>query len=119
MFDRATIRKETGGMHSAGLADRNGVRYVYEDVERHNAIDKAIGRGLIDRVDFSRCCLFSSGRIAADMAAKAIAAGIPIFVSRNIVHPSHSTRRGSGSICCLHTTQRYLSPPIGRQHYRR
>lgn len=85
MFDRVDIRREIGGgMHSAGLADRDGLRCVYEDVGRHNAVDKAIGRGLADRVNFSRCCLVSSGRIAADMAAKAIAAGVPIFASRSI-----------------------------------
>ena len=84
MFARAAIYQQTGGVHCAALADRDGVRCVYEDVGRHNAIDKAIGRGLVDRLDFSRCCLISSGRIAAEMAAKAIAAGIPVFVSRSI-----------------------------------
>jgi FdhD protein len=85
MFDRAGIRRGTGGgMHSAGLADRAGLRCIYEDVGRHNALDKAIGRGLADGVDFSRCCLVSSGRIAADMAEKAIAAGVPVFASRSI-----------------------------------
>jgi FdhD protein len=84
MFDRAAIRKETGGMHSAALADRGGLLFVYEDVGRHNAVDKVAGRGLRDRVDFSRCCLICSGRIAVEMAAKTIAAGIPIFASRSI-----------------------------------
>jgi FdhD protein len=84
MFDRAALRKETGGMHSAGLADRDGFRWFYEDVGRHNAIDKVIGRGLVERVDFSRCCLICSGRIAVEMAMKTIAAGIPIFASRSM-----------------------------------
>ena len=84
LFDRAALRKETGGMHSAGLADRSGLLFFYEDVGRHNAVDKAIGRGLVDKVDFSGCCLICSGRIAVEMAAKAIAAGIPIFASRSI-----------------------------------
>ncbi|MCX7031211.1 MAG: formate dehydrogenase accessory sulfurtransferase FdhD [Spirochaetes bacterium] len=84
MLDRAALRKETGGMHSAGLADRNGLRWFYEDVGRHNAVDKVIGRGLRERVDFSRCCLICSGRIAVEMATKTIAAGIPVFASRSI-----------------------------------
>jgi FdhD protein len=85
MFDRADIRKGTGGgMHSAGLADRMGLRWIYEDVGRQNAVDKAIGRGLAERIDFTRCCLLCSGRIAAEMAAKAVAAGIPILASRSI-----------------------------------
>jgi FdhD protein len=84
MFERAALRRETGGMHSAALADRTGLLFVYEDVGRHNAVDKSIGRGLVDGVDFSRCCLICSGRIAVDMAAKTIAAGIPIFASRSM-----------------------------------
>ena len=85
MFDRADIRKETGGgMHSAGLADRGGLRWMFEDVGRHNAVDKVIGRGLVERIDFSRCCLVSSGRIAAEIAQKAVAAGVPVFASRSI-----------------------------------
>ena len=85
MFDRAEIRRETGGgMHSAGLADRGGLRWMYEDVGRHNAVDKAIGRGVLERIDFSRCCLVSSGRIAAEIAQKAVAAGVPVFASRSI-----------------------------------
>jgi FdhD protein len=85
MFDQAAIRRDTGGgMHSAGLADRGGLRFFYEDVGRHNAVDKVIGRGLVDRIDFSRCCLLSSGRVAVEIAAKIVAAGIPIVASRSI-----------------------------------
>ena len=84
MFERASMRKDTGGMHSAGLADPGGLLFFYEDVGRHNAVDKAVGRGLVDGVDFSRCCLICSGRIAVDMAAKTVAAGIPIFASRSM-----------------------------------
>jgi FdhD protein len=71
-------------MHSAGLADRGGLRWIFEDVGRHNAVDKVIGRGLVEHIDFSRCCLVSSGRIAAEIAQKAVAAGIPVFASRSI-----------------------------------
>jgi len=84
MLERASMRKDTGGMHSAGLADPGGLLFFYEDVGRHNAVDKAVGRGLVDGVDFSRCCLICSGRIAVDMAAKTVAAGIPVFASRSM-----------------------------------
>jgi FdhD protein len=84
MFERAVMHRETGGMHCAALANRAGLLCFYEDVGRHNAIDKAIGGGLVDRVDFAGCCIISSGRIACEMATKVIAAGIPLFVSHHI-----------------------------------
>jgi FdhD protein len=84
MFDAAELYRSTGGMHCAALATADGVVRTREDVGRHNAVDKVIGRGLLDRIDFSKSCLLTSGRIAADMILKAVAAGIPVVVSRSI-----------------------------------
>ena len=55
-----------------------------EDVGRHNAVDKALGRGFMDGVDFASACALTSGRVAADMILKIIAAGIPVVASRSI-----------------------------------
>lgn len=55
-----------------------------EDVGRHNAVDKVLGRGFMDGVDFSRACVLTSGRIAADMILKAAAARVPLLVSRSV-----------------------------------
>lgn len=84
MFEAAVLYRRTGGMHCACLAGRDGGTCVREDVGRHNAVDKVIGRGFLDRWDFPNCCLLTSGRIAADMILKAAAAGIPVVVSRSI-----------------------------------
>jgi FdhD protein len=105
MFKAAAMYRETGGMHCASLvlpagADKpagpaaelsmgqvpQGSSYfvVREDVGRHNAVDKAIGRGFRDKVDFSSACILTSGRIAADMILKAVAARVPVVVSRSI-----------------------------------
>jgi FdhD protein len=76
---------KTGGLHAAGLFSARGKLIdAAEDIGRHNAVDKVIGRGLVDRVDFSRCCLVTSGRVALEIAAKICAAGIPIAASRSI-----------------------------------
>jgi len=84
MFESTVFYPKTGGMHCACLATESGALFVREDVGRHNAIDKVIGCGLLKKVDFSRCCLLTSGRIAADMILKIIAAGVPIVATRSI-----------------------------------
>ncbi len=83
MFGAAVMFRQTGGMHCAALAAPSYF-VVREDVGRHNAIDKVIGRGFIDRIDFASACVLTSGRIAADMILKVIAARIPVIASRSI-----------------------------------
>jgi len=78
----STVFRETGGTHSALIRHReDGVVAFAEDVGRHNALDKVIGRCLLDGVDLSRCVLASSGRLAGEMVLKAAAAGIPVVCS--------------------------------------
>jgi FdhD protein len=52
-----------------------------EDVGRHNAMDKVIGRAFLERRDLSRMAALLSGRISFEMALKAIRAGIPILAA--------------------------------------
>lgn len=78
----STVFRETGGTHSALIHQRDdGVVAFAEDVGRHNALDKVIGRCLLDGVDLSRCVLASSGRLAGEMVLKAATAGIPVACS--------------------------------------
>ena len=87
MFSGAVLYRRTGGMHVAALASVwDGVDYfiLREDVGRHNAVDKVLGRAFFDSVDFTHSALLTSGRIAADMVQKAACAGIPIIASRSI-----------------------------------
>ena len=76
------LHRKTGGAHSCYLRTPGGEIKGFEDISRHNALDKAAGYMLMREADPAGCMLFTSGRIAADMAEKAIAAGIPLLISK-------------------------------------
>jgi len=73
----------TGGIHAAGIFDVNGgLKIVREDIGRHNAVDKAIGRAFLDELlPSERHLLLVSGRASFEIMQKALAAGIPIVAS--------------------------------------
>jgi len=72
---------ETGGLHAAGLFTLAGELVdVAEDVGRHNAVDKIVGRMLMrERLPLSDHVLFVSGRTSFEIVQKALFAGIPIL----------------------------------------
>ena len=74
---------ETGGLHAAGLFALDGELVASaEDVGRHNAVDKVIGRMLMaDALPLSERLLFVSGRSSFEIVQKALLAGIPIVGS--------------------------------------
>jgi FdhD protein len=73
----------TGGIHAAGIFGLNGEpKTVREDVGRHNAVDKVIGRAFLDGlVPLDRHVLLVSGRASFEIVQKALSAGIPIVAS--------------------------------------
>jgi FdhD protein len=73
----------TGGLHAAGLFDRDGrLEASAEDVGRHNAVDKLLGRMLMaGRLPLGNSILFVSGRSSFEIVQKAFLAGIPFVAS--------------------------------------
>jgi FdhD protein len=74
---------ETGGLHAAGLFDLGGALVAAaEDVGRHNAVDKVVGRMLLDdALPAGRTLLAVSGRLAYEIVQKAFLAGIPLLAA--------------------------------------
>jgi len=73
----------TGGIHAAGIFDVKGeLKVAREDIGRHNAVDKAIGRAFLDgRLPLYEHLLLVSGRASLEIIQKALAAGIPIIAA--------------------------------------
>ena len=81
--DVQPVFDHTGGLHGAGLFSYDGtLELTAEDVGRHNAVDKVIGRMLFARrLPLDHSILVISGRAAYEIVQKAFLAGIPMIAS--------------------------------------
>ena len=79
--ERSEIFHQTGGCHNAALLNRQGMVFYCLDIGRHNAIDTLVGYMLVEGLDPADHMIISSGRIASEIAQKAVRIGVPVFAS--------------------------------------
>ena len=80
---RQVVFDDTGGLHAAGLFARDGALVdSAEDVGRHNAVDKIVGRMLMrEALPLSESILCVSGRTSFEIVQKAVFAGVPVVAA--------------------------------------
>lgn len=77
MLLNANLYREHGGVHCSALVANNEIKYIREDIGRHNTVDKLIGRMLLDGLSCKNCAILTTGRISFEMITKIAKAGIP------------------------------------------
>lgn len=82
---KSPVFTETEAVHSAGLFYQGKEQIgIAEDLGRHNALDKVIGCGVLQYIDFHRTLAVSTGRLPAEMILKCMQANIPIIASKGV-----------------------------------
>ncbi len=75
------LHRVTHGVHSAALCDAQKIVMFADDIGRHNAIDKVIGRCILTDLPADNHGLIFSGRISSEMLLKAARRGFPVVIS--------------------------------------
>lgn len=75
--------QRTGGMHNAAISGRDGTVQFYQDIGRHNALDKLYGYCLIHRIQVKDKVIAFSGRISSEVLLKVSKMGIGILLSKS------------------------------------
>ncbi len=79
----AGLFRSTGGAHSAALCRPEGIIAFYEDIGRHNAVDKIAGHCFLKGIPLSDKAIALSGRVSSEILIKAARMGVPMVISRS------------------------------------
>ena len=80
---KSELFKQTGGVHSCCICSSHKILLFSEDIGRHNALDKVVGKALISNLDLKDKLILTTGRVSSDIVVKVAKAGIQIIVSHS------------------------------------
>ena len=80
---KSELFKQTGGVHSCCICSDSDMLVFSEDIGRHNALDKVVGKALMSNMNLKDKLVMTTGRISSDIVVKVAKAGIPIIVSHS------------------------------------
>lgn len=83
--EKSEVFKNTGGVHSVALSNFKEILFFKEDIGRHNALDKVIGKCLVDNIDINNKLILTSGRITSEIILKCFNLNIKYIVSRSAI----------------------------------
>ena len=74
---------KAGAIHGCVLCQEDRPLVYFEDVGRHNAVDKIAGYMFLSRIGAHDKIFYTTGRLTSEMVIKTVKMGIPILVSRS------------------------------------
>ncbi|OPL07415.1 MAG: hypothetical protein AVO33_05780 [delta proteobacterium ML8_F1] len=77
------VFERTGGVHSSLAFLRDGSVVFYDDIGRHNTLDKIVGHALMTGKNLLEGTLVTTGRISSEMIKKAAMNGFRTVISRS------------------------------------
>lgn len=81
--ERAALFSSTGGAHGAALCTPGNVITHFEDIGRHNAVDKILGHCYLNKIPLADKIIVVSGRVSSEILIKVARMGVPMIVSRS------------------------------------
>lgn len=84
LLKTGSIHKETRGTHSAAIFDGTRLIYSAEDISRHNAVDKVVGRCRLENIPLKDKLLATTGRISSEIIRKLVRNRMSMILSRTV-----------------------------------